>query len=119
MVIYTIMKNLLAAILLATTALAANAEIKERKLQIMCGSFEDVRLTMEKYGEKLVLASIAPDKRTVNLLFANFETQSTSWFIQDLENNEYCMAGIGDSLMIPKESPLNLGIGGGTKVIHK
>ncbi len=113
------MKNLLAAILLATTVMAANAEVRERKLQVMCGSFEDVQITMEKYGEKLLLASIAPDKKTINLLFVNLETQTSSWFIQDLENNEYCMSGIGDNIMIPKESPLNSVTGVGTKIIYK
>lgn len=113
------MKKLLAAILLATIALAATAEPRQRKIQTMCGSLEDVQLTMEKYGEKLVMASIAPNQQTINLLFVNFETQTSSWFVQDLETNEYCMLGIGDNIMIPKDSPLNTGTGIGTKILYK
>lgn len=113
------MKTFLAAILLATTALAANAEPRPRKIQTMCGSLEEVKITMEQYGETLVMASVAPNQETVNLLFANFETQTSSWFIQDLESNEYCMIGVGNSIMIPKESPLNLGTGVGTKISYK
>lgn len=110
------MKTLLAAILLATTALAANADPRPRKIQTMCGSLEEVNMTMEQFGEKLVMASIAPNQETVNLLFVNFETQTSSWFIQDLESNEYCMIGVGNSIMIPKDSPLNTGTGIGKKI---
>lgn len=113
------MKTLLAAILLATTALAATAEPRSRKIQAMCGSFEDVQLTMEKYGEKMVMATQAPNEKTVNLVYANFETQTTSWFIHDLETDEYCMVGVGDKIYIPDTSPLNKGTGIGTKIIYK
>lgn len=113
------MKNILAAILLATLSTAVSADPRPRRIQMMCGSFEDVQLTMEKYGETLVMASLAPDKKTSNLLFVNFETQTSSWFIQDIESEEYCMAGVGDNIHIPKESPLNLGTGIGTKTKYK
>jgi len=117
--INTAMKTLLAAILLATVAAATQAEPRPRRIQMMCGSQQDVQMTMEKYGETLVMASLAPDKKTSNLLFVNFETQTSSWFIQDVETDEYCMAGVGDVVHIPKESPLNTGIGTGTKIIYK
>ena len=110
------MKTFLAAILLATLALAANAEPRQRKIQTMCGSLEDVQITMEKYGERLVMASIAPNQETINLLYVNFETQTSSWFVQDLQTNEYCMLGVGDNIMIPKDSPLNTGTGVCTNV---
>ena len=113
------MKNLLAAILLATTALAAYAEPRPRKIQMMCGSFEDVEATMEKYGEKMVIATQAPNEETVNMLYANFETQTTSWFIHDLRTDEYCMMGVGKAIYIPDESELNKGTGVGLKVIYK
>lgn len=111
------MKTLLAAILLATIASAANAEPMSRKLQVMCGSFEDVQVTIEKYGEQLVVASIAPNKTTVNMVYINFETQTSSWFIHDLETDQYCMAGVGDNIHIPKDSPINTGVG--TKTLYK
>lgn len=101
------MKTLLAAILLATTALAANAEPRSRQIRFMCGSLEDVQMTMERYGEHLVIGSIAPNKKTANLLFVNFETKTTSWFIHDIQTDEYCMMGVGDDLIIPDDSPLN------------
>lgn len=113
------MKNLLAAILLATIALAATAEPRSRKIQAMCGSYEDVEATMEKYGEKLVMATQAPNEQTVNLVYANFETQTTSWFIHDLQTDDYCMMGIGKAIHIPDDSPLKLGTGTGTRIIYK
>jgi hypothetical protein len=111
------MKKILAAILLATIATAANAEPRTRQIRFMCGSFEEVEMTMEKYGEKLVLATIAPNKETINMLWANFETQTSSWFVHDLKTNEYCMMGVGDEMLIPKESPLNSELG--TKTLYK
>jgi hypothetical protein len=113
------MKNLLAAILLATIATAAIAEPKSRQIRFMCGSFEDVEVTMEKYGEKLVMATQSPNEKTVNLLYANFETQTTSWFIHDLQTDEYCMLGVGDKIYIPDQSPLKQGSGIGTRTIYK
>jgi hypothetical protein len=113
------MKTILAAILLATTALAATAEPNSRRLQVMCGSFEDVELTMEKYGEKLIMATQAPNEQTVNLVYANFETETTSWFIHDLNTDEYCMVGVGKRIYIPDSSPLKQGTGLGVKTIFK
>lgn len=113
------MKTIIAAILLATTALAATAEPRSRQLQVMCGSFEDVQLTMEKYGEKLVMATQAPNEQTVNLVYANFETETTSWFVHDLNTDEYCMMGIGKRIYIPDSSPLKQGIGVGTRIQYK
>ena len=113
------MKNFLATILLATIALAANAEPRSRQIKFMCGSFEDVEVTMEKYGEKMVLATQAPSEETVNILYANFETQTTSWFIHDLRTDEYCMMGVGKAIYIPDESPLQKGTGIGTRINYK
>jgi hypothetical protein len=111
------MKTLLAAILLATTAMAAIAEPRPRQVKSMCASFEDVEATMEKYGEKLIIATQAPNELTVNLLYVNFETHTSSWFIHDLQTDEYCMMGIGKEIYTPKESPLN-NLSVGTKVIY-
>lgn len=113
------MKTILAAILLATLASAATAEPRARQIQLMCGSLNDVEITMEKYGEKMVLATQSPDEQTVNLLYANFETQTTSWFVHDLNTDEYCMLGIGKKIYIPDSSVLNTGIGIGTRTIYK
>jgi hypothetical protein len=113
------MKNLLAAILLATLATAANAEPRPRKIQMMCGSFEDVEATMNKYGEKMVIATQAPNEQTVNMLYANFETQTSSWFIHDLQTDEYCMVGVGKAVYIPDDSALQKGTGVGLKVTYK
>jgi hypothetical protein len=113
------MKTLLAAILLATTALAVNAEPRSRQIRFMCGSFEDVEATMEKYGEKMVIATQAPNEETVNILYANFETQTSSWFIHDVRTDEYCMVGVGKAIYIPDESELQKGTGVGLRVTYK
>lgn len=113
------MKNLLAAILLATLAITAGAEPVTRQMRLVCGSLEDVQATMEKYGETLVMATQAPDKQSVNMVYVNFQTQTSSWFRYDLRADEYCMTGVGESIYIPDDSPLKQEIGLGTKVIYK
>lgn len=100
------MKNLLAAILLATTALAATAEPKTRQVKFICASFEELEMTLEKYGEKMVLATQAPNELTVNILYVNLETQTSSWILHDLQTNQYCMVGVGKAVYIPDDSPL-------------
>ena len=113
------MKNILAAILLATIALAATAQPRSRQIQLMCGSFEDVEKTMEQYGEKMIMATQAPNEQTVNLVYANFETETTSWFVHDLNTDEYCMVGVGKRIYIPDDSVLKQGMGIGTRIIYK
>lgn len=113
------MNKLLAAILLATVASAVTAEPRSRQIRVMCGSLEDVEATMNKYGEKMVLATQAPNEQTVNLLYVNFETQTSSWFIHDLQTDEYCMIGVGKAVYIPDESPLQKGTGIGTRTSYK
>ena len=94
------------ALLLLSICLVAQAEPRSRQIQLMCGSEEEALLTVEQYGEKLITATLSPNKRTVNLLYINFETQTSSWFIHDLQTDEYCMMGVGNQIYIPKESPL-------------
>jgi hypothetical protein len=113
------MKKILAAILLAITASAAVAEPRSRTIQLMCGSYEDVEVTMERYGESLIMATQAPNEQTVNLVFANFETETTSWFIHDLLTDEYCMMGVGKKIYIPDDSPLNSKSAIGIRVQYK
>lgn len=113
------MKIFIAAILLATTSLAAYSEPRSRKVDVMCGSFEDAEATTQKYGEKMVIATQAPNEQTVNLLYVNFETQTSSWFIHDLNTDEYCMVGVGKAIYIPDESELKKDTGVGLKVTYK
>ena len=113
------MDKILAAILLATVASAATAEPRSRQIQMMCGSYEDVQVTMAQYGEKLVMATQAPNEQTVNLVYANFETETTSWFIHDLNTDEYCMVGVGKRVYIPDESVLKRGTGVGIRINYK
>ena len=113
------MNKLLAAILLASIASAAISQTRSRQIQMMCGSFEDVEATMEKYGEKLIMATQALNEQTVNLVYANFETETTSWFVHDLQTDEYCMVGVGKKIYIPDDSVLKKGTGIGTKIKYK
>ena len=110
------MNKFLAAILLATLASAATAQPRSRQIQMMCGSFEDVEKTMHQYGEKMIMASQAPNEQTVNLVYANFETETTSWFVHDLRTDEYCMSGVGKAVYIPDDSILKKGTGVGIRV---
>jgi hypothetical protein len=113
------MKNLLAAILLATTALAAYAEPKSRQVRFMCASFEDLEATIKQYGEKMVMATQAPNESTVNILYVNLETQTSSWILHDLRTDEYCMIGVGKAIYIPDDSPLKQDSVKGTRIIYK
>jgi hypothetical protein len=99
------MKKLLAAILLTTLA-TTQAEPKSRQVRFTCGSLEELEMTMEKYGEKMVIATQAPNELTVNILYVNFETQTSSWILHDLRTDEYCMVGVGKATYMPDDSPL-------------
>jgi len=113
------MNKILIAMLLALTVSAIKAEPRSRQIRMMCGTFEDVEMTMEKYGEKLIMATQSPNEQVVNLVYANFETETTSWFLHDLTTDEYCMVGVGKRIYIPDDSVLKKGIGVGTRIIYK
>jgi len=109
----------LTAILLATLAFTAGAEPVTRQVRLVCGSLEDVQATMEKYDETLLMVTQAPNELTVNLIYVNFETETSSWFIHDLQTNEYCVVGVGQRIYVPDESALKKGIGIETRIIYK
>jgi hypothetical protein len=113
------MKTLLAAILLATTAVAATAEPRSKQVKFVCASFEDLEATIERYGEKMVIATQAPNELTVNILYVNLETQTSSWILHDLRTDEYCMVGVGKAIHIPDDSPLKQDSVKGTRIIYK
>ncbi len=113
------MKNLLAAILLATTALTVNSEPRSRQVRFMCASLTELEMTVEKYEEKLVIATRAPNGRSVNMLYVNFETQTSSWITHDLQTDEYCMTGVGDAIHLPDDSPIKQGTSLGTRINYK
>mgnify|MGYP006269422483 CR=1 FL=1 len=113
------MKTLLCAILMASVSYSAYAEPHPRRIQYMCASLEELEITLERYQEKLVIATKAPNGRTVNMLYANFETETSSWIIRNLDTDEYCMIGVGDAIHIPESSELNKGTGVGTKTVYK
>jgi hypothetical protein len=100
------MKTLLATTLLVV-CVTAQATPRERNLQVMCGSKQEWTMTAEKYGEELVMAAPAPNKETIISLWANFITGTSSWVTHVVATDEWCMMGIGDELLIPKDSPLN------------
>jgi len=88
------------------SCLNAAAEPRAKQVQFMCGSEDDALITVERYGEKLITATLSPDGQLVNMVYINFETQTSSWFIHDLRTDEYCMMGIGTEIYVPPESPL-------------
>ena len=113
------MKNIIFGAILATTVSTVFAEPHPRQVRYMCASFEELEMTVNKYEEKLIIATKAPGGRTVNMLYANFETQTSSWIIRDLQTDEYCMIGVGDAIYIPDSSELKQGTGVGTKTTYK
>ena len=45
----------------------AQAESRSRQVRFTCGSLEELEMTVEKYGEKLVIATQAPNELTVTM----------------------------------------------------
>ena len=113
------MNKFLVGLLLSSLAVIATAEPRPRQIRMMCGSFEDAEVTTQRYGEKLIMATQSPNEQTVNLVYANFETETTSWFIHDLLTDEYCLMGVGKRIYIPDDSPLNNKSAIGIRVQYK
>ncbi len=111
------MKALLAATLLAT-CVTTQAEVHQKTMKIMCGSQEDFLITAEKYGELPIIVSADKENHTINSLWGNVEKGTTSWMVQLVDTDEWCMLGIGTQIVIPEDSPIR-NTPTGEKVIYK
>ena len=100
------MKTLVVAILLAFT-ITAHAEITEKTVTMTCGTQEDFAQTAKKYKEIPILAAPNTESLVIYSLWANLETETTSWVIQFPTTNEWCMMGISNEIIIPDISPLS------------
>ena len=109
------MKKFVAAILLATSALAAHAEPELRSLSTVCGSREDMLNTLNNYKEAPIMASMNKEAGMMLWLFVNLETGTSSWVAQVIKTHEWCMLGVGTEVILPPNSPLSTG----TKIIFK
>jgi spore coat protein U-like protein len=103
------MKTLLAATLLAIAA-TATAEPHERTFKVMCGNAAEIRVTLDKYQEQTVLLAETlgagnPAEEIVYSLWANHSTGTSSWLAQ-IGDDEYCMIGMGNNIVLPENSPL-------------
>jgi hypothetical protein len=99
------MNKLLAAILLATTALVY-AEPHQRTMGVICASREEVKSTLEKYSEEPVYVGVNKQVGVVTSLWANLKTGTSSWITQVLATGEWCMIAVGLEQIIPEDSPL-------------
>lgn len=101
------MRTIAAAILLAT-CVTAQAELHEKNIKVMCGSAEELNLTVEKYAESAILyaAAKADPQQITYGVYVNFKSGTSSWIAHLGPTDEYCMIGMGDQIHIPKSSPL-------------
>jgi hypothetical protein len=99
------MNKLLAAILLVTTLLVY-AEPHQRSIKVVCASKEEVKATVEKYGEEPIYVGLNKENSVVTSLWANLKTGTSSWITQVLATGEWCMIAVGTEQFIPEDSPL-------------
>ena len=112
------MKKLLAAILLATSTLAAHAEPELRSLSVVCGSQEEMATTLEVYQEVPYIVGVNKEAGLLLSLWVNMKTGTSSWVTKITATNEFCMIGTGTEVIIPKGSPLQ-DVPVGTRIIFK
>jgi hypothetical protein len=111
------MNKLLVAILLITSA-SVYAEPTQRTIRVICASKEEVKATVEKYGEEPVYVGINKENSVVTSLWANLKTGTSSWVTQVLSTGEWCMLAVGTEQFIPEDSPLK-DAPIGTRITHK
>jgi hypothetical protein len=99
------MNKLLVTILLIT-ATSVYAEATQRTVRVICASKEEVKATVEKYGEEPVYVAINKEAGQVTSLWTNFKTGTSSWVTQVLATGEWCMIAVGTEQFIPEDSPL-------------
>jgi hypothetical protein len=99
------MNKLLAAVLLITATLV-HAEPVQRTLKVVCASKEEVKATVEKYGEEPVYVGINKEAGVVTSLWANLKTGTSSWVTQILVTGEWCMIAVATEQFVPEDSPL-------------
>lgn len=99
------MKKLLSVILLVLAS-SAYAEASQKTIKVICASKEEVKSTVEKYGEEAVYVGINKQAGVVTSLWVNLKTGTSSWVTQVLTTGEWCMIAVGTEQYVPEDSPL-------------
>ena len=106
----------MAAILLATVA--TTQAVTERDVKVICGTQEEMAVTLEVYQEIPYLVGVNKESGTMLSLWVNMKTGTSSWVTKIMATNEFCMMGVGTEVIVPKGSPLQ-DVPVGTRVIFK
>lgn len=90
------MKTLFLALLL--TSSFAHATVQQRTLQLLCGTQADLSQTLQKYNEQPVI--VATNSSMSYSVWANVETQTSTWILKTPEPDLYCVMGVGQTLQV-------------------
>ena len=98
------MKKLFA--ILMFLSISAHAEIHEKTVTVKCGDEKAFKSLMQTFKEKpLVMATNEPDN-VILIVWANKETQTSTWIAHLPSTGEYCTFGSGLTLRLPKTSQM-------------
>jgi hypothetical protein len=93
------MKKFLAAVLFLLT-LSAQADLSEKIVAIKCGSEQDIKVIIGVYNEKpIVIATHKVDGIAI-IVWANQQTQTSTWVVHIPSTGEYCTLASGTELLI-------------------
>jgi hypothetical protein len=98
------MKKLLA--ILMFLSIVAHAEIREKTITVKCGDKKEFRSMIRAFKETpVVMATNEPDN-VILIVWANKETQTSTWIAHLPSTGEYCTFGSGLTLRLPKTSQM-------------
>ena len=97
------MKKLVAAVLFLST-LSAQADLSEKIVAVRCGSEKDIKAITGVYNEKPIVIATHQTDGVVIIVWANKETQTSTWVVHLPGTGEYCTLASGTALLIVEQS---------------
>jgi len=93
------MKKFLAAVLFLSM-LSARADLSDKIVVVRCGSEKDIKAITGAYHEKPIVIATHKDDGIVIIVWANKQTQTSTWVVHIPSTGEYCTLASGTELLI-------------------
>jgi len=94
------MKKLFAILMFLT--LTAHAEVHEKTVTVRCANEKEFKMMIDAYKESPVIMATNQEDGVILLVWANKETETSTWMAHVPATGEYCTFGAGTTLSLPR-----------------
>lgn len=78
----------------------AHAAPQQREMRLLCGNEAELAATLKNYSEVPMIFASSNEGKWMYSVWANYQTQTSTWVIKIDEPDTYCVMGVGTSLTV-------------------